>query len=416
MGACCGKLCCGVSLDDNTKMINSKLRSEERDERGDIKLLFLGPGGSGKSTIFKQLQYCHGKGFGRTDSELLVDHIHFQTVYQMQECIEHYLSSTEHDFLSVAGSQSDDDSKVAGTSDTTTTDTNGTPTPRTDAGTPTPNQTLTQIVNDEKLQSYIDTVKEYRTPNELSPAIAEAIKYIWQNDPRLKDIFIKDHRKKVLDETTEFFWNDIDRISSPDYLPTKQDIINVRYRTTGMIDKRFAIKDRKYHIFDVGGQKSERKKWFRYVDDVRAVVFVVSLACYNEVMYEDQNKNCMMDALALFSETVNSKQFRNAPFILFLNKRDLFREKVQRLPITTCPAFEDFYDTKTDPNDYDQCVEYITDKFRSKRKSAVDDIGRNREMYFHVTCAMDDENIKNVFDDVTRLIVNQIMGNMAHMV
>ena len=87
----------------------------------------------------------------------------------------------------------------------------------------------------------------------------------------------------------------------------------------GMIDKRFAIKDRKYHIFDVGGQKSERKKWYRYVDDVKAVVFVVSLACYNEVMYEDQTKNCMVDALDLFSETVNNKQFRNAPFILFLS-------------------------------------------------------------------------------------------------
>merc|ERR550525_1261994 len=115
--------CCGARIDVNTKMINSKLREEEKKEDQDIKLLFLGPGGSGKSTIFKQLQYCHGKGFGRTDAELLVDHIHFQTVYQMQECIEHYLSSTEHDFLAV---QNDDDSKAATTTDHASNASNGT--------------------------------------------------------------------------------------------------------------------------------------------------------------------------------------------------------------------------------------------------------------------------------------------------
>merc|ERR1719273_2376136 len=108
--------CCGAALDDNTKMINSKLREEENNERGDIKLLFLGPGGSGKSTIFKQLQYCHGKGFGRLDAELLVDHIHFQVVYQMQECIQQYLSSTEHDFLAVS-QNSNKGQTEAGTSD-----------------------------------------------------------------------------------------------------------------------------------------------------------------------------------------------------------------------------------------------------------------------------------------------------------
>ena len=183
-----------------------------------------------------------------------------------------------------------------------------------------------------------------------------------------------------------------------------------------MIDKRFGIKDRKYHIFDVGGQKSERKKWFRYVDDVKAVVFVVSLACYNEMMYEDQTRNCMVDGLELFGETVNSTNFRNAPFILFLNKRDLFRDKVTRLPITTCPAFDDFEAKDGDASNYEDAVAYIERKFRAQRKNNYDDVGRRKQMYVHITCAMDDENIKNVFDDITRLIVDQIMGNMKHMV
>ena len=105
----------------------------------------------------------------------------------------------------------------------------------------------------------------------------------------------------------------------------------------------FEIKSTRFHIFDVGGQKSERKKWIKCFDEVKAIVFVVSLACFNEVMFEDETKNCsylyageydtncivcivlgMEDALELFNDTINQKIFAETPIILFLNKKDLF--------------------------------------------------------------------------------------------
>ena len=104
-----------------------------------------------------------------------------------------------------------------------------------------------------------------------------------------------------------------------------------------------------------------------------------------------------------------------SPF--YSNKRDLFQEKIQRLPITECPAFqEDFANGGSeegkDPQDYDTCVKYIEKKFGSLRENTYNDVGRERQLYVHVTCAMDDGNIKKVFDDVTHLIVQQIMHNM----
>jgi hypothetical protein len=46
-------------------------------------------------------------------------------------------------------------------------------------------------------------------------------------------------------------------------------------------------------VVDVGGQRSERKKWIHCFDDVKAIVFVVSLAGYNQVLFEDEEMNRM---------------------------------------------------------------------------------------------------------------------------
>ncbi len=56
-----------------------------------------------------------------------------------------------------------------------------------------------------------------------------------------------------------------------------------------------------FHLFDVGGQKSERKKWEHCFEDViQCVVFVASLSSFNEPLYEDEMVNAMDDAFALW--------------------------------------------------------------------------------------------------------------------
>ena len=173
---------------------------------------------------------------------------------------------------------------------------------------------------------------------------------------------------------------------------------------TGITEKKFEINESRFHIFDVGGQKSERKKWFQCFDDVRAVVFVISLSCYNEVMYEDEHKNCMVDSLELFKKTINNSIFDESPIILFLNKRDLFEIKIKSLPITSCPVFENT--ELQNENDYKESVEIIKKEFRKQCEN------EDRNIYMHITCAMDDKNIQNVFDDVTRMILSDIQSNV----
>jgi len=87
-------------------------------------------------------------------------------------------------------------------------------------------------------------------------------------------------------------------------------------------------------MFDVGGQRNERKKWIHCFENVTAVLFVASISDYNQTLYEDEKTNRMMEALSLFEEICNSRWFKNTAMILFLNKRDIFAEKIKQVEIT----------------------------------------------------------------------------------
>lgn len=60
-------------------------------------------------------------------------------------------------------------------------------------------------------------------------------------------------------------------------------------------------------MYDVGGQRNERKKWIHCFDDVTAVIFVASLSEYDQVLYEDNTVNRMEEAVTLFSDIANSR-------------------------------------------------------------------------------------------------------------
>ncbi len=80
-----------------------------------------------------------------------------------------------------------------------------------------------------------------------------------------------------------------------------------------------------FTVVDVGGQRSERSKWLHCFDAVAAVLFVCSLSCYDQHLFEEDDVNAMDEAVELFGEVVNTRYFRKASVILFLNKSDLFK-------------------------------------------------------------------------------------------
>lgn len=62
-------------------------------------------------------------------------------------------------------------------------------------------------------------------------------------------------------------------------------------------------------MFDVGGQRSERRKWINLFEGVTAVLFLVALSGYDECLIEDKDSNQMQEALMLFDSICNSQWF-----------------------------------------------------------------------------------------------------------
>lgn len=97
---------------------------------------------------------------------------------------------------------------------------------------------------------------------------------------------------RVLTLNLSSFFIDLPRLWTPDYLPTDQDILHARLRTTGISETYFDVGNLIYRMFDVGGQRSERKKWIHVFDNAQAILFLVAISAYDSVLIEDRNAVC----------------------------------------------------------------------------------------------------------------------------
>eukprot|EP00483_Globobulimina_turgida_P000476 UN00476 len=188
---------------------------------------------------------------------------------------------------------------------------------------------------------------------DVDESVATNVEILWK-EPAIKEIF--DNRAKLkIDDSSAYFFDEVRRIATRSYIPTDKDILLVRHRTTGVIEQKFSVRGTGFDIFDVGGQRSERKKWIHCFEHVTAVIFVASLSCYDEVMFEDDSQNAMADSIELFEEICNLRWFIQTAMILFLNKKDLFAAKIQKVPISVC------FDEYDGPDLYDDCVSLYKD-------------------------------------------------------
>ena len=102
----------------------------------------------------------------------------------------------------------------------------------------------------------------------------------------------------------------------------------------------------------------------------------------------------MRESIKLFESICNNKWFTDTSIMLFLNKKDLFQEKIRHSPLTIC--FPEYSGSNT----YDETSKYIQSKFEELNKSP-----KLKQIYFHFTCATDTENIQFVFSSVTDVII-----------
>jgi hypothetical protein len=78
------------------------------------------------------------------------------------------------------------------------------------------------------------------------------------------------------------------------YVPSRDDVLHTRLRTIGIREERYIIDGSVFEMYDVGGQRNERKKWIHVFDGVNAVIFVAALSEYDQWLVEDQKVNRMV--------------------------------------------------------------------------------------------------------------------------
>ncbi|XP_042686963.1 guanine nucleotide-binding protein subunit alpha-11 [Centrocercus urophasianus] len=153
-----------------------------------------------------------------------------------------------------------------------------------------------------------------------------AIKTLW-NDPGIQECYDR-RREYQLSDSAKYYLSDVDRIATPGYLPTQQDVLRVRVPTTGIIEYPFDLENIIFRMVDVGGQRSERRKWIHCFENVTSIMFLVALSEYDQVLVESDNENRMEESKALFRTIITYPWFQNSSVILFLNKKDLLEDKI----------------------------------------------------------------------------------------
>merc|ERR1711991_271164 len=222
--------------------------------------------------------------------------------------------------------------------------------------------------------------------------VAERIKKFWRSDDGFMKTFENSAKFQLLD-CAEYFLDRLDVISEDNYVPSKEDVFHCRTVTPGINDLEFQVEKSLFNIIDVGGQRSQRKKWIHCFSGVTAVIFFAAINEYDQVLFEEKKQNRMCETLNLFEDIVNSSWFEESIILLFLNKKDLFEKKIKKVPITT--FFKNF---KGNCHDVDGAIEHIKHTFLKASN-------RGDEIYTHVTNATDSNNINVVFNAVKDTIL-----------
>ncbi|CAH2071460.1 unnamed protein product, partial [Iphiclides podalirius] len=256
----------------------------------------------------------------------------------------------------------------------------------------------------------------------------EAIKALWA-DSGIQECYDR-RREYQLTDSAKYYLSDLARIEKDDYLPTEQDILRARQPTTGILEYPFDLDGIIFRMVDVGGQRSERRKWIHCFENVTSIIFLVALSEYDQILFESENENRMEESKALFKTIITYPWFQHSSVILFLNKKDLLEEKIMYSHLVDyfpeydgpkcdpIPAREFILQKylKENPDPDRSCYSHFTTATGPQRDASTArefilrmfvDLNPDAEkiIYSHFTCATDTENIRFVFAAVKDTIL-----------
>ncbi|XP_039253843.1 guanine nucleotide-binding protein subunit alpha-14-like [Styela clava] len=230
---------CLLGRDDSSakqisRQIEQQLKDDKKTARTQVKLLVLGTSESGKSTFLKQMRIIHGTGYSDEERltfvSLIAQNIHSSMRILIKSMKYLNISFEKHE-------------------------------------------------NEEIAFNYEDSEAETETSSSLSLKTGNDFAKLW-NDAGVQQCFAR-RDEFQLSDSTAYFMNNLERISEKGYIPSLQDVLRSRMPTSGIREYQFDIGNFVFGIVDVGGQKSERRKWIHCFENVTSIIFLAALSEYN---------------------------------------------------------------------------------------------------------------------------------------
>ncbi|KAF5359184.1 hypothetical protein D9756_003518 [Leucocoprinus leucothites] len=239
-------------------------------------------------------------------------------------------------------------------------------------------------------------------------ALFEAdIKELW-NHPTVRGMIAK--RRLKLDEWSEFFLKHIARVASPDYIPSTDDILHARIQTMGIAEHIFDVtihgKSVTWHLFDVGGARGQRHSWVPYFDDANAIIFVAPVSAFDQYLEEDPRVNRIDDSLQLFTQICSNALLKNVHLVLFLNKTDLLKAKIDK-GLRVRKYITSFGDRA---NDYETVLNYFRAHFLQVHRRNNEN---RRVLYTHFTSVVDTKATQRIIGNVRDSIFRGYLQSAA---
>jgi len=332
-------------------LITQELKEDHAKDSRVYKVLLLGPGESGKSTVFKQMVMNYGSGF-KTEDRTIV-----------RGSVLRGLVSGVSQLLKESPGIGDADAVVGGS-----------------------------------LSSEVALLRDSDTAlDRLTPEMVAALKKLAEDSSFRKLLTYKS--KFHIPESLDYFLGRLNSLAQTDYIPTDEDMVRVRIRTTGMMIENFSMGKDEFQIMDVGGQRSERKKWLSAFDGVTAILFIAAASEYDQVVWEDEKTNRMDEALNVFQQILDNPTFASTPIVLFLNKADLFEKKVKNVSLSVC--FPDW--DKSKDGDIDAAWNFLESKFNDRNLAG-------KQVFVHRTTATNAENIKAVWNVIVFSVISKSLS------
>ncbi|MPC11102.1 Guanine nucleotide-binding protein subunit alpha-13 [Portunus trituberculatus] len=333
--------------------IDKVLQKERERLRRQVKLLLLGAGESGKSTFLKQMRIIHGYRFGHEEIDEYRETIYKNIVMGMKVLVD------ARDKLRIPWE--DDTRESVG----------------------------------KHLMKYMSYMPLDR---QVFLEYVPSIRDLWK-DTGIRQAYNR-RAEFQLTDSVSYFFDSLDRIGVSEYIPTEKDILHCRKATKAITEFTIPIQNVPFLFVDVGGQRTQRQKWFQCFESVTSIIFLASSSEFDQRLLEDRVTNRLEESLNIFGTIVNNRNFRDVSIILFLNKTDLLIQKIRSRQSNIAHYFTDFVGN---PHD-ERCVQqFILHKFVEQRRGDT----TRRPLFHHFTTAVDTENIKVVFNSVKDTILQR---------